>query len=204
MVYLEGVPSDMSATVGRAGSKLAKSYFVYLLVRPYCDSSNTCDLCIDTVLGGVGLSAKIKAKNESLLKSSRLMICSAPPLKPWRILMGFYAHKSNWSRKIKNHWTLQCDWEVALVRGVRFAVQFSVNKTLYLSSEARSKPRSVLLLGLQSLCVSKNPEHKKKIMEKVMSNKTPREILSQLDTLTPFWTGADLISDNERLITVCL
>jgi len=165
------------AMAARGNARLQKCFFVYLLVRPYC---NVCDLCIDTVLGGKGLPDKIRAKNESLRKSSRLLLCSAPSVKGWRVLMGFYAHKSNWLRKIKIQWKKDCGWEDALVQGVKFAIQFSVNKVLYISSEARSDPRSALLSGLQSLCVEKNVKRKLEIMSVVMSNKTTEEKLSEL------------------------
>jgi len=165
---------DMAA---RSNARLKKCFFVYLLVRPYC---NTCDLCIDTVLGGEGLPAKILAKNESLRQPSRLLLCSAPLVKRWRVLLGFYAHKSNWLRKIKTEWNKDCAWEDALLQGVKFAIQFSVNKVLYISSEARSDPRSALLSGLQSLCVEKNVKRKLEMMSIVMSNKTTEEKLSEL------------------------
>ena len=179
-------------------AKLQKCFFVFLLVRPYCDTA--CDMCVDTVLGGKGLSAKIKAKNESLRKSSRVLPCSAPAIKRWRILLGFYAHKSTWMRKIKNQWTKGCHWEEALLQGVKFAVHFSVNHVLYISSEARSKPPSPLLCGLQHLSSKgnsagnsnensnenseenskENSKEKVKMMSIIMSNKTASEKLLEL------------------------
>lgn len=161
----------------RASARLEKSFFVYLLVRPYCD---TCDLCIDTVLGGKGLAAKVRAKNESLRQSSRLLLSSAPPTQRWRVLMGFYAHKSNWLRKIKNHWKRTGTWEDALMQGVKFALKYSVNKVLYVSSEARSDPSSPILSVLQSLCAEKNGTKMLKMMTIVMSNQTTEEKLSEL------------------------
>lgn len=175
-------------------AKLQKCFFVFLLVRPYCDTACdiACDMCVDTVLGGKGLSAKIKAKNESLRKSSRVLPCSAPAIKRWRILLGFYAHKSTWMRKIKNQWTKDCHWEEALLQGVKFAVHFSVNHVLYISSEARSKPPSALLCGLQHLSSKgnsvgnskenskENSAEKVKMMSIIMSNKTAIEKLLEL------------------------
>ena len=162
----------------QANAKLQKAFFVYLLVRPYCD---VCDICIDTVHGGKGLlAAKIRAKNESLRQSSRLSLRSAPKINRWRVLMGFYAHKSNWLRKIKNKWSKNCLWEDALLQGVKFAIQFSVNKILYISSEARSDPKSALIDGLQSLCVQQNAARKLEMMCIIMSNKTNQEKLSAL------------------------
>ena len=163
----------------RNAAKLQKSFFVFLLVRPYCDNS-ACDMCVDTVLGGKGLSAKIKAKNESLRKSSRVLLCSTPPVKRWRVLLGFYAHKSTWTRKIKNHWSKDCHWEEALLQGVKFAVQFSVNNVLYISSEARSNPPSALLCGLQQLSLEENSSERGRMMSVIMSNKTTSEKLLEL------------------------
>lgn len=94
--------------------------------------------------------------------------------------MGFYAHKSNWLRKIKNQWTKSCLWEDALLQGVKFAIQFSVNKVLYISSEARSDPKSPLLDGLQRLCVQEDVPRRLKMMRIIMSNKTNQEKLSAL------------------------
>ena len=161
----------------RATARLQKSFFVYLLVRPYCD---TCDLCVDTVLGGKGLAAKVRAKNESLMQSSRLLLSTAPPVERWRVLMGFYAHKSNWMRKIKNQWKNNGTWEDALMHGVKFALQYSVNKVLYVSSEARSDPSSPILERLQHLCAEKDRAKMLKMMTIVMSNKTTEEKLSEL------------------------
>lgn len=183
--------------------KLQKSFFVYLLVRPFCDDA-TCDMCVDTVLGGVGLSAKIRAKNESLRQSPRLMLCGdgAPLERPWRLLVGFYAHKSTWLRRIKNHWRLKnSTWEEALLQGVKFAFQFSVNKVLYVSAEARSEPPSPLLSELQSMYTQQQQQQlqfqvqhdqksesrdsalrKKKcqLMQIVMCNKTSKEKLVEI------------------------
>lgn len=160
-------------------AKLQKSFFVFLLVRPYCDS-NSCDVCVDTVLGKNSLSAKIEAKNESLRKSSRVLLSSAPPVKRWRVLLGFYAHKSTWARKIKNQWSKDCHWEEALLQGVKLAVQFSVNNVLYVSSEARSKPPSPLLCGLQRLSRKEDSSEMCRMMSVIMSNKTTSEKLLEL------------------------
>lgn len=176
--------------------KLQKSFFVYLLVRPFCENAS-CDMCVDTVLGGVGLSAKIRAKNDSLRQSSRLLLCGSAPLeRPWRLLVGFYAHKSTWLRRIKNHWRVKnSTWEEALLQGVKFAFQFSVNKVLYVSAEARSDPPSPLLSQLQSMYAQQQlelqlPQDQKsetqnfstarkkcQLMQIVMSNKTCKERL---------------------------
>jgi len=162
-------------------AKLQKSFFVFLLVRPYC-SSNACDVCVDTVLGGKGLSAKIEAKNESLRKSSRILLHSAPQIKRWRVLLGFYVHKSTWTRKIKTQWRKDCRWEKALLQGVKFALQFSVNGVLYISSEARSEPPSPLLCGLQKLSQNKDPSERCRMMSVIMSDKTMSEKLLELVT----------------------
>lgn len=184
--------------------KLQKSFFVYLLVRPFCENAK-CDMCLDTVLGGTGLAAKIRAKNESLRQSSRLLLCmSAPEKRSWRLLVGFYAHKSTWLRKIKNQWKLANNtWEEALLQGVKFAYQFSVNKVLYVSGEARSDPPSPLLFSLQSMYNQQQQmqsqfqrseslsqqedqdeailaKRKCRLMQIVMSNKTCKEKLLEL------------------------
>jgi len=192
--------------------KLQKSFFVYLLVRPFCEDAS-CDMCIDTVLGGVGLSAKIRAKNESLRQSSRLLLCgSAPEERPWRLLVGFYAHKSTWLRRIKNHWGLKnSTWEEALLQGVKFAFQFSVNKVLYVSGEARSDPPSPLLLSLQRMYTYQQQQQtqlrqdqksqprdqdsvtkkKYRLLQIVMSNKTCQEKLLEIMRSLESDTGDD-------------
>ena len=159
--------------------RLQKSFFVFLLVRPRC-GSNACDVCVDTVLGGKGLSAKIKAKNESLHMLSRELPRSSQPVKRWKVLLGFYTHKSTWMRKIKPQWPDQRLWEEALLQGVKFAVKFSINKILYISSEARSNPPSPLLYGLQNLCTTKNLRETERMVSIVVSDKTLSEKLLKL------------------------
>lgn len=114
--------------------------FAYLAVRPRPNTFP--DISTEYIKNGVGnLPAKIRAKND----------CASENVgdSKWRVLIGFYTHLSNWKRKIKPKWSQYKLWELALLGGVRLACKYGVNSTLYVSSEAQSKPRSALLRTLQ-------------------------------------------------------
>lgn len=172
-----------------ASERLKTTIFVFLLVRPFIDGA--CDLTIDAVSGRVDLSAKIMAKNESVKKAYPSRVCfagkgSAVPVAKWRLLMGFYANKNTWFKKIKPNWSvlpvLQT-WETAMLRGLQFAKMHCVGKKLYVSAEARSSTPSPLLETLQRLCGAKDKSTAAPFWQIIGSNRTHMEKLNALHAL---------------------
>ena len=167
-----------------AAERLRKSVFVFLLIRPFLDG--TYDLTADMVNGGVDINAKIVARNESMRQpcvTSRGQQHAAAVAR-WRLLMGFYTNKKNWTRKIKPKWSSMRQWETAVLQGLQFSKLYSVNSVLYVSSEARSHPESPLLKTLQHLSSKRDKSKALPLWRIVLSGKTHEEKLRAVAMLS--------------------
>lgn len=167
-----------------AAERLRKSVFVFLLIRPFLDG--TYDLAADMVNGGVDINAKIVARNESMQQPFITLEGRkhASAVARWRLLMGFYTNKKNWTRKIKPKWSAMRQWETAMVQGLQFSKLYSVNGVLYVSSEAKSHPESPLLKTLQQLSSKRNKSKALPLWRIVLSSKTHEEKLKAVATLS--------------------
>lgn len=121
--------------------------FAYLAVRPRVKASP--DISVDYIQNGIGdLPSKLRAQNQ----------CAGEPYSQknesagrWKVLVGFYTESKNWKRKIKPKWAQHKVWEVALLSGVRLAHKYGVDNIIYIASEAKSSPKSLLLSALQRM-----------------------------------------------------
>lgn len=167
-----------------ASERLRKSVFVFLLIRPFLDG--TYDLAADMVNGGVDINAKIVARNQSTQQpyNTREEQQHASAVARWRLLMGFYANKKNWTRKIKPKWSVVQRWETAMLQGLEFSKLYSVNSVLYVSSEAKSHPESPLLKTLQQLSSKRNKSKALHLWRIVLSGKTHEEKLKAVAALS--------------------